>query len=424
MGEIGFFDGISRIRDIRTKEPAVLHTFDRTALEGLKANETALHSRFMDFLTRSICLKFRRILEEREPMTAFAASLSTGRRSYHETVPLSKAFFQTPTWDKVNVLVEKFKAGFFDLSHQLQKSPEPDVPEDMEVTGKALLSHFLQQLDSLEQELKDSEFRDQVWGYLFKEIYPYFLRSRFAERAYYKPKGYAGDFLMMEMIYNNAPQGDGKIGWVVDRFCLDSIAARAVRARRRLLCEQLGQEFEERRTNQHRFQIMNLACGSNRELFDFIADCPQTEKVDALCVDADSQALEYSNRQVNTFEHSASVSYMSDNLVKWSLGRVRQDFGFKDLIYSSGLTDYLEDRLFCALIAKCHEHLKEGGVLIIGNFGPQNREKTFMERILHWKLVHRSSEDLNRLFASCGAWSDIRVLAEEEGVNLFVKARK
>ena len=424
MGEIGFFDGFSRIRDIRTQESSILHTFDHKILETLKANDPPLHSRFIEFLTRSICLKFRRILEEREPMTAYAASLSTGRRSYHESVPLSKAFFQTPIWDKVNDLVEKFKAGFFDLSHQLQKTPESYVPENMQAVGNALLSHFILQLESLEHELGDSEFQDQVWGYLFKEIFPYFLRSRFAERAYYKPKGYAGDFFMMEMIYNNTPQGDGKIGLLMDRFCLESVAARAVRGRRRLLAEQLDHEFKQRQTNQHMFQVMNLACGSNRELFDFIAGCGKTENIDALCVDADSGALEYSNRQVNIFEHSAIVNFMNDNLVKWSLGRVRQDFGFKDLIYSSGLTDYLDDRLFCALVSKSHKHLKPGGVLIIGNFGPNNREKTFMDHILQWKLIHRSSQELIRLFDTCGVWSEIDVLQEKEGVNLFVKAQK
>ena len=41
-----------------------------------------------------------------------------------------------------------------------------------------------------------SGYEEVMWGYVFKEIFPYFMRSRFAERAYFKPKGYAGDFLM------------------------------------------------------------------------------------------------------------------------------------------------------------------------------------------------------------------------------------
>ena len=67
-----------------------------------------------------------------------------------------------------------------------------------------------------------------VWGYVFKVIFPYHMRSRFAERAYYKPRGYAGDHVMMEMIYNQEPDGDGKVGKLIDRWFINTSAARAV----------------------------------------------------------------------------------------------------------------------------------------------------------------------------------------------------
>ena len=424
VGEIGFFDGISRVRDIRAMEPTQIFVFDHESLERLKEDDPETYGRFMEFMARNICLKFRRILEEREPLTAFAASLTTGRRSYHQSVPLPNSFFQTTAWEMVHPMVENFKARFFDLTHELQKDPQPDIPDALQESCNETLNEFIGQIGALNRELQSRSDRDHVWGFVFKEIYPYFLRSRFAERAYYKPKGYAGDYLMMEMIYENQAQGDGKLGVLVDRYCLDSSASRAVRGRRRLLREQLDLLFREHSGSDRPFQILNLACGPCRELFDFLAQCRAQEKVRALCVDADPQALEHANRVVSTSDHRAAVRYMSENLVKWSLGRVDHDFGPQDVIYSAGLTDYLDRRLFKALIAKSFTQLKPGGVLIIGNFGPGNPDKTFMDHILQWKLIHRDAEELRDLVRSSGTWESIDVLSEEQGVNLFVRARK
>jgi SAM-dependent methyltransferase len=250
------------------------------------------------------------------------------------------------------------------------------------------------------------------------------MRSRFAERAYYKPKGYAGDFLMMEMIYRNHPEGDGKLGVLVDSWYLNAAASRAVRSRRRLLAEMLEQLCGQKLGAEGPLRILNLACGSNRELFDFLGRCPYTERIEAMCVDADTSALEYTNRHVNVFPHNAAIRLVSDNVVKWSLGRIRHNFGLHDVIYSVGLTDYLDRRLFQALLARCYEHLKPGGTIIVGNFSYMNPNRVFMDQVLHWKLIHRDEEELRNLFAASPFGRQTEIVAEEEGVNLFVVATK
>ena len=81
------------------------------------------------------------------------------------------------------------------------------------------------------------------------------------------------------------------------------------------------------------------------------------QRVTALCVDIDSEALRHTNQHVNIFPHRASVRLMSENVIKWAIGRVRHHIEPQDIIYSSGLCDYLDPRLFRALICRCHEHL-------------------------------------------------------------------
>jgi hypothetical protein len=115
---------------------------------------------------------------------------------------------------------------------------------------------------------------------------------------------------------------------------------------------------------------------------------------------------------------------MNDNVVRWALGRLRHNFGSQDMIYSAGLADYLDDRVLLALINRCYDHLDWGGTLIIGNFGSRNKHKTFLDQILQWKIIHRSTEDLRGIFEQSSFTGPIEIAAEENGVNLFAMANK
>jgi hypothetical protein len=424
FGEIGFFDGESRVRDVRAAEDSVIRIFDRERVMALQESDPLLYSQFVTLMAGSICAKFRRMLEEREPLTAYAASLATGQRTFTEARPLPPRFFQTRDWQRMNSMIEAFKAEIFDLSHGLQLGNGSGIDQGLRERCGRMLDGFNEHLQELDSWDRDRETEEYTWGFVFKEIFPYFMRSRFAERAYFKPKGYAGDFQMMEMIYKNEPEGDGKLGILVDSWCLNTIAARAVRGRRRLMAELLEELAGKGSKEGRRLRIMNLACGSNRELFDFLARWGRGETIEAVCIDVDQEALEYTDRCVNDFLHQASVRLMQDNVVKWSLGRTGQDLGRFDIIYSAGLCDYLDRRLFKALAGRCHEHLKPGGTFVVGNFGATNPNRVFMDQILHWNLIHRSGKDLLELFRETDFGDSVEVRAERTGVNLFALATR
>lgn len=424
FGEIGFFDKSSRVRDIRATDRAVVRIFDELAFRQIQKNNPVLYGDFLGLITRNICAKFRRILTDREPLTAYAASLSTGGRSFDQSAPLPEHFFETPEWHFLHRVIEDLKARFFDVSYRLQEEDREAIPEPLKKQCHDLLDRFNHRLQEAHERFDRPEIADCTWGYVFKEIFPYFMRSRFAERAYFKPKGYAGDFLMMEMIYGNKPDGDGKLGRLVDGWCLNTSAARAVRGRRHLLKKQLRSACHKRSGEGHAIRIMNLACGSNREFFDFLSHCDYSHLIEATCIDADPHALEYTARHINTFNHEASIRLMNDNVIKWSLGRIQHHYDLQDIIYSAGLTDYLDRRLFKALLTRCHAQLKPGGVLIIGNFGPANPNRAFMDHVLHWRLIHRSEEELRGLFAGTPFKQKVQIISEEQGLNLFALATK
>ncbi len=425
FGEIGFFDGESRVRDIKAVGEARVGIFDTPVMDSLRTEHPELYMDFMVFLTRKICGKFRRIAGEREPLAGYADSLSTRHASrYTESKPLPAPLVRSSQWHGISSRMEEFKSELFNLSHRLQKS-EAEGGEDpaSEARCHAVLGALNESLVVFEQTMKGSGYEEVMWGYVFKEIFPYFMRSRFAERAYFKPKGYAGDFLMMEHIYTNIPKGEGKLGEIIDDFCLQRPGSLAIRSRRVLLKDQLMQLSAPIAARGGMTRIMNLACGPNRELFDFLSECEYSESVEALCVDIDSEALQYTNQYVNIFPHRASIRLMSENVIKWSLGRARHHIEPLDIIYSAGLCDYLDPRLFRALITQCHRHLKPGGTLLLGNF-TFYPDALFLDKLLKWELIYRTEEELKELFAPTPFGEQVTIITEKEQVNLFALATK
>ncbi len=73
FGETGFFDGVSRVRDVRATERTVLRLFDWESMEALRHADPYRYSALITDVARSVCSKFRRVLGGREPLTAYAA---------------------------------------------------------------------------------------------------------------------------------------------------------------------------------------------------------------------------------------------------------------------------------------------------------------------------------------------------------------
>ena len=424
FGEVGFFDGISRVRNATAIRESVIRAFDVGTMTTIQKQDPSLYGNFVTLLTRAICAKFRRVLEESQPVREYAASLAVGGQKFDVAKPLPDQFFQSGSWQVVNELAEEFKARLFDLSSKVQHITSVDGESTAQTDCMAIMDDLNAHLQAFNPPDADRE-AEYAWGYLFKEFFPYVMRSRMAERAYYKPKGYAGDFMMMEMIYANQPSGDGKLGEMLDRWFLNSRAAEAVRGRRKLLAEQLNRFATARCRQSEPLRIMNMACGPNRELFDFLMTFERSNAVEALCVDIDADALQYTDLNVNQFSHGATIHLMRENLVKWALGRIRHDFKSQDIIYSAGLMDYFQDKLFIKMIDRCHAQLKPQGVLILGNFGMENQNRNLMDHLLHWSLIYRDEDMLRELFSrSRFGDADIQILSEKQGINLFAVATK
>ena len=96
-----------------------------------------------------------------------------------------------------------------------------------------------------------------------------------------------------------------------------------------------------------------------------------------------------------------------------------------DLIWSSGLFDYLRDSLAIRMIKRMWFWLAEGGKIVFGNFQPNHANRIPMELYGGWYLIYRTPEDLAFIAVSAGIPKHkIKITSEKTGINLFCEIRK
>jgi hypothetical protein len=117
------------------------------------------------------------------------------------------------------------------------------------------------------------------------ELLPYLLLSECAERFYSKPRGYAGDFHSIELMYRNRPSGVGRLGPLVDECFLNEPPTVAARNRRALLSNEIASEVAARPEGPVR--IASLASGPAAEVFDAFAALADPGRLEAHLVDID-----------------------------------------------------------------------------------------------------------------------------------------
>ena len=205
-----------------------------------------------------------------------------------------------------------------------------------------------------------------------------------SRRIYEKPRGYAGDARMMDLIYKTAqPSGASDTGRRVYDFITDRDCAHGARARKERLADLLHSTTSELDAP----EILSVACGHMRE-----TQLLPTEQLNRasriVAFDQDEESLAEVSR---TMEGCEALSVVPGSVRRLIAGR--HELGSFDLIYSLGLYDYLDQRTAKRLTQVLFDALKPGGRLVIANYLP-NKTSGLMEAFLDWELVYRSSDEI------------------------------
>ena len=186
-----------------------------------------------------------------------------------------------------------------------------------------------------------------------------------------------------------------------------------------------GKLWRQCRQRSSAVHVTGLACATAEEMFDVFNRLDDPARLYASLVDIDLQALAHVADRRDHAELQNRINLINANLVYLALGRQKLELNDQDLIYSIGLTDYFNDKFVIKLLNWIHGRLRPGGRVILCNFHPNNYCKELMDYVLEWRLIHRSEEDMDRLFTySAFGRSCTRIQFEGEGINLISECVK
>jgi 2-polyprenyl-3-methyl-5-hydroxy-6-metoxy-1,4-benzoquinol methylase len=223
-----------------------------------------------------------------------------------------------------------------------------------------------------------------------RELHSFLLQDPLTNRAFVKPRGYAGDALMLDFIYGHNHVRDlmvrsSEAGLRLLAYTAGGCpAARAVRWR----CARAAQEIEAAAIRRTRARVLSVACGHMRELE--LVHPELRRRLEVTATDADGQSLEtvmHTHRSGCVLEcRRVSVR----DLILNTHGLTR---GY-DLVYALGLFDYLNDKVAARLVPVLWSLVAPEGKLMFANFTPETKDAPYIEAATDWWLQYRSSEAL------------------------------
>lgn len=217
-------------------------------------------------------------------------------------------------------------------------------------------------------------------------------------RSYFKPRGYPGDFDMMNYVYDWQREGADVYGQLMHRVGLD--VAECIGTRMHVVRKIIG-DVVRAHAGETPVRILSLGCGSAREVELYLRDAQAPQgPVRFTLIDQEQDALAYA------YDHAVPLTVSAKPQAKVQAlnvsftdvlrgGKWLDEAGPQDLIYSVGLIDYLIDRRARTLTARLFERLAPGGLLIIGNMNETALSNLWpMEFITDWHLFYRTEKDM------------------------------
>ena len=256
------------------------------------------------------------------------------------------------------------------------------------------IDSFVDGLQQLNESYSSNEWKNFKNICLQHDLAGIFHKDPFTRRAFKKPRGYAGDAIMLDYIYRDKSIRE-EILALEERACqlfdytTTAPLSRAVKER----CSIIARKIDECVEKSDSLEILSVACGHMREVKN---SKYFKENKFKRCVGFDLDAI--SLQAVKEEYQDINIECIQGDILDLATGNV--DLGTFDLIYSAGLYDYLPQPFARRLTEVMFEILNPGGKLIIGNFVKNSEDigfKCFTEIMMDWDLVYRTVEEMENL---------------------------
>jgi len=220
-------------------------------------------------------------------------------------------------------------------------------------------------------------------------IQKYFLEDPLTHWSFTKPRGYSGDAQLLDYIYCDPHVAESvasasEVGKALYSHTQNVPSCVAARERRDLLTRYVD---ETAARNGPETEVLAIAAGHLREA-NRSAALAEGGLKRWVALDQDPQSVGLIARD---FQGTAVEAI--DGSVRTVLTRGHK-LGKFDLIYASGLYDYLQHNVAVKLTKTCLQMLKPNGTFLFANYAEGTPDAGYRETFMDWVLLLRSEVDM------------------------------
>jgi SAM-dependent methyltransferase len=266
-----------------------------------------------------------------------------------------------------------------DLAHQGFASGEP---------AAAIVHRLAGRLHEIRRQTAPAVWRQLIPVAQQHRVAEYLLQDPFTRWSFEKPRGYSGDASLLDIYYKHRSADEiiassTPLGREIYAYTSDAASSVAGRERRDILAKTV--DDTARRVG--RAEVLAIACGHLREaeLSQALAGGKLQRWVG---LDQDPISVGTVNRDIG----GTGVEAI-DGSVRGILRRAYK-LGTFDLVYASGLYDYLPRAIGIRLLQRAMELVKPGGEFLFANFSDEITTDGYMETFMDWPLILRSADDM------------------------------
>lgn len=344
------------------------------------------------------------------------------RPSFMLAVLELKAFFKEMK-ESLNEWIEKEKSQW-----HLLKGEEEELLTDLFPYFKEETTKKLQVMAKTHAEFLENEKQNHK-DFFREHLHSYFMEAPFAKRSFEKPRGYPGDYLMMDMIYRQEFIGETIFGRLMNKFLTTYIPCKANTERLDYLTRLLNEvSTAVIKKGPKLVKIMSLGSGPAREIENFLWNYEVSDYCEFTCVDWDEEAIEFARKKILNAKDKAKrktvIHFIHGDVVAMLRDKPMESMKGQDLIYASGLFDYLTESIAKRIVKHFYELLKGEGELLIVNATVNDPSIMETEYIGEWVLNRRSNQDLLTLTSFLPPFAEHSISIDSQGVYSYLKVKR
>ncbi|TLX16576.1 class I SAM-dependent methyltransferase [Rhizobium sp. MHM7A] len=260
------------------------------------------------------------------------------------------------------------------------------------VDPRKVLHHLITDISELKKTLSLTAWQALSVKGREHPVMEYLLEDMFTRWSIEKPRGYSGDAGLIDFIYYHPSvaahvAAGTDFGRTLYEYTTATAPGVACRERKEFLAKIIDKSAKD---HERPIDVMTVACGNLREAA--VSDAFHNDGIGRwLALDQDPICVE-----------GIAENY-EDTVIEPREGSVRtvlqkgHTFGTFDLVYATGLYDYLIDKVAIKLTKKCLSMLNPGGKFVFAQYATGLVEGAYMDMFMNWALILREMGDVERI---------------------------